>query len=153
MNDREIIVGENCVCSFSEDAGCFTGFINWDDKNICDLYLHCRQDDRQERLLVKLGFDAIYHDRVYWTNEAVQFVCGRFIPYFRKKTGVQNDNLEELLPKYLSPCAIEFGIDGLIVIGFHGIGIGGLVYDLFASGKISQGFTRLQDGCGDIPAV
>lgn len=153
MDGAKIVVCEGCVCTFAKDVGCFSGFINWDGENVCDLYLHCHPADRQGRLLIKLGFEAIYREREYWTEEAKRAACERFIPYFRHVTLSKDDLLEEVLPQYLYPCAIEFGIDGKLVIGFQSFYIGSRQSDLFVSGKVGVGFSSVKDGCYEIPII
>ena len=153
MDGSKIVVCDGCVCTYTEDVGCFSGFINWDGEHVCDLYLHCHPADWQGRLLIKLGFEVIYRERDYWTEKAKRAACGRFIPYFRHVTRSKDDLLEEVLPQYLVPCAIEFGIDGKLVIGFQSFYIGKRQSDLFVSGKVGVGFTSVKDGCYEIPLV
>lgn len=153
MSNQDITVCGDCVCRFTRNVGCFSGFINWDGKHVCDLYLHCHPADRQGRLLIKLAFEAIYREREYWTEKAKHVACDRFIPYFRHVTRSKDDLLEEVLPKYLVPCAIELGIDGKLVIGFQSFYIGSRQSDLFVSGRVGVGFTSVKDGCYEIPVV
>ncbi len=153
MDGSKIVVCDGCVCTFTKEVGCFSGFINWDGEYVCDLYLHCHPADRQGRLLIKLGFEAIYREREYWTEKAKRAACDRFIPYFRHVTRSKDDLLEEVLPQYLVPCAIEFGIDGRLVIGFQSFYIGSRQSDLFVCGKVGTGFTSVKDGCYEIPIV
>ena len=119
----------------------------------CVLYLHCNPADPVEKLIVQLGFDAIYHNQRYWTALAIWFACQRFIPYFRNITGSEDDLLEEVLPQHLVPCSIEFGIDGALEIGFQSFFIGKRQSDLYVSGKVGAGFTSVKDGCYEIPVV
>ncbi len=153
MEGSKIVVCGGCVCTFTEDVGCFSGFINWDGEHLCDLYLHCNPADLQGRLLIKLGFEAIFRERDYWTEEAKRAACDRFIPYFRHVTRAKGDLLEEVLPQYLVPCAIEFGIDGKLVIGFDSFYIGSRQSDLFVCGKVGAGFSSVKDGCYESPIV
>lgn len=153
MDGSKIVVCDGCVCTYTKDVGCFSGFINWDGEHVCDLNLHCHPADWQGRLLIKLGFEVICRERDYWTEKAKRAACGRFIPYFRHVTGSKDDLLEEVLPQYLVPCAIEFGIDGKLVIGFQSFYIGKRQSDLFVSGKVGVGFTSVKDGCYEIPLV
>lgn len=153
MKEREIVVCRNYKCLYSDDIGCFAGYIPWGTGDYCVLYLHCNPVDPVERVIVKLGFDAIYHDKYYWTALAICFACQRFIPYFRNITGSEDDLLEEVLPQHLVPCAIDFGIDGTLEIGFQSFLIGSRQSDLFVSGKVGFGFTSVKDGRNEIPIV
>ncbi len=153
MGGSKIVVCDDCVCTFSKDVGCFSGFINWDGEHVCELYLHCNPADWQERLLIKLGFESIYREREYWTEEAKRVACNRFIPYFRQITRSKDDLMDVLLSQYLVPCAIEFGIDGKLGIGFQSFYIGVRQSDLYVSGRIGFGLTSVKDGCYEIPVV
>ncbi len=153
MKDREIVVCGNYKCLYYDDIGCFAGYIHWRVGEYCVLYLHCNPADLVDKLIVQLGFDAIYHDRYYWTALAIWFTCQRFIPYFRNITGSEDDLLEEVLPQHLVPCAIQFGIDGTLEVGFQSFFIGNRQSDLFVSGKVGYGFTSVKDGCYEIPIV
>ena len=153
MDDTKIVVCEDCVCTFTRDVGCFSGFINWTGENVCDLYLHCNPADPVEKLIVQLGFDAIDHNRYYWTALAIWCTCQRCIPYFRNITGSEDDLLEEVLPQHLVPCAIEFDVDGSFGVGFQSFYIGNRKSDLFVRGKVGFGFTSVKDGCFEIPVV
>ena len=153
MKEREIVVCRRYKCLYSDDIACFAGHIPWGEDEYCVLYLHCNPADPVERIIVQLGFDAIYHDRYYWTALAIWFACQRFIPYFRNITGSEDDLLEEVLPQHLVPCSIEFGIDGALEIGFQSFFIGKRQSDLYVSGKVGAGFTSVKDGCYEIPVV
>lgn len=152
MTVRKIVVCNNVICSYSDDAGSFRGQIMWDNSPI-DLYLNCDPDDLKEQLIVKFAFEAVFHDKERWLKSAVDIACKRFIPYFRSAVGFSNDNMEEVLPQFLEPGFIELGIDGEIIIGFKGFYIGKRESNLDAIGTIGEGFKTLQDNGVTIPLV
>ncbi len=152
MGKKEIIVCDNVICTYSEDGGSFEGNIWW----MCwpvHIYLHCNPDDAKERLILKLAFEAIYRENEAWTKKARKYACKRFVPYFRHVSGSTDDNLEEILPEYLVPCAIELGADGMIVIAFQSFNIGRRASYLDVTGTVSGGFVTLQDNGVDVPIV
>ena len=150
MNRREIVVCNNVTCAYSNDVGCFVGQMLWLGSPVT-LYLQCNPDEPLDQLIVKLAFDAIYHERWYWTSEAIRFACKHFIPYFRFVSGSRDDLMEEVLPKHLIPSTIEFGIDGILGISFQDFWIGKKQSFLFASGPIGFGFCTLQENGEDVP--
>ena len=152
MQDRKSVVCNNVTCTYTDDVGSFKGEFMWDDSP-AELYLHCDPDDTKEQLIVKLVFEAIFHDKDHWKKLAIDFTCKRFIPYFRHISGSEDDNLEEMLPKFLVPCAIELGTDGMIVIAFQSFKIGRRESYLDVTGTISGGFVTLQDNGVDVPIV
>ena len=152
MKSRKIVVCNNVICTYTGDVGSFRGEFLWDGSP-AELYLHCDPDDSKEQLIVKLAFEAIFHDKDYWKKMAIDFSCTRFIPYFRHVSGSTDDNLEEMLPRFLVPCAIELGADGTIVIAFQSFMIGRRTSYLEVTGTIGDGFVTLQDNGIDIPIV
>ena len=150
MERRKIIVCNNVTCKYSIDVGCFVGHMVWLGAPVT-LYLRCDPDEPLDQLIVKLAFDALYHERDYWTSEAVDFACKHFIPYFRFVSGSRDDLMEEVLPKCLIPAAIEFGSDGVLGVSFQDFLIGKKQSNLFVSGPVGLGFCNLQENGEDIP--
>ena len=152
MEDWEIGDCNKVTCIYADDIGSFKGEFIWDDSP-AELYLHCDPDDSKERLIVKLAFEAIFHEKDRWQKLAVDFASGRFIPYYRHVSGSTDDNLEEILPKFLVPCAIELGADGVIVIALQSFKIGRRSSYLDVTGTVGGGFAILQDNGIDVPIV
>lgn len=152
MIHRKIVVCNNVICTYSNEIGCFVGRMCWLGTPIT-LYLRCDPNDTIEQLIVKLAFDALYHERDYWTSEAIDFACKLFIPYFRFVSGSRDDLLDKVLPKHLIPLAIEFGIDGVLGVSFQDFWIGRKRSNLFVSGPVASGFCKLQENGEEIPII
>lgn len=117
MKDREIVICNNVICSYSEDNGSFEGDLWW----LCwpvHLFLHCDPDDAKERLILKLAFEAVFRNSEKWTMAARTFTCDRFLPYFYSVAGPGSEKIlsKEFLYHALMPETIELDIDGKIVI-------------------------------------
>lgn len=153
MRDREITVCDDSICRYSIDAGCFIGEIEWLDDCFCELFLICSPYKPIDMLLVKLGFETLYRERESLTEKAIEYACSRFIPYFRYVSGSTDDLMEEVLPKHLIPCSIEFGINGAYAISFQSFYIGTVESNLIVNGQMGRGFLNLKDGCKVIPDV
>ena len=150
MKHRSIVVCNNVICTYSDDVGCFVGHMLWLGAPVT-LYLRCDPDEPIDQLIVKLAFDAIHRDRKHWTYEAIDFACKHFIPYFRFISGSKDDRMYEVLPEYLIPATIEFGIDGVIGMSFQDFWIGKKQSYLFVCGPVGIGFCSLQENGEDIP--
>lgn len=152
MNDREIVVCNNVICSYSEDRGSFEGDIWWLSWPV-HLFLVCDPDNAIERLILKLVFEAIFRESETWTNAARLYACNRFLPYFYSVAGPGSERIlsRNLLYHSLMPEMIELGVDGEISISFAGFHIGRRWSYLDVSGTISGGFFNAQDNGSDIP--
>ena len=153
MDIRKISICDIFTCTYTDDVGAYKGVIQWTGGHTCELFLHCNPDDPIERFLVQIGFEAIFKDRYYWTRIAILYACNRFVPYFHHIVGSDDDSMEDMLPNLLIPSAIEFGINGKLVIGFQSFLIGSRQSDLYVSGKVGTGFTSVKDGGYEIPFV
>ncbi len=153
MRSREIKICGDCICEYSIDAGCFIGEIEWCEGCNVELFLMCSPNKPADMLIIKLAFETLYREREFWTAEAIRYACARFIPYFRQVSGSEEDLMDEVLPHYLIPCSIEFGIDGSFAFAFESFSIGSRQSDLIVNGQMGRGFTNLKDGGNVIPDV
>ena len=152
MERRKIVVCNNVTCTYSNDVGCFVGRMRWLGAPVT-IYLHSDPNAPIDQLIVKFAFDAIYHERDYWTSAAINFACKHFIPYFRFVSGSMDDLLDEVLPQHLIPSTIEFGIDGVLGISFQDFWIGKKQSFLFVCGPVGSGFCNIQENGEDIPSL
>ena len=117
MNDREIVVCNNVICSYSEDRGSFEGDIWWLSWPV-HLFLHCDPNSAIERLILKLVFEAIFRESETWTDAARIYACNRFLPYFYSVAGPGSEKIlsRTLLYHSLMPETIELDINGEIIV-------------------------------------
>ena len=153
MDDFEIKLFNDTICTYSPDAGCFKGTIEWYEGCFVELFLLCSPYKPTDMLLIKLAFESLYREREVWTRDASNFSCDRFIPYFHHVVGSDDDLMDDMLQKLLIPWSVEFGIDGSYALAFESFSIGERQSNLIVIGQMGRGFTNLKDGGDNVPDV
>ena len=149
---QEITVCNSVKCKYDADIGSYKGEIQWFDDPV-DLYLHFNPEDKVEALMVKLAFEAVYHEKELWTEKAVKFACDVFIPFFYHVAGEGAELVltREELRRFLALSDIEINEDGELHMSFHPFAIGRRLSFLDIRGTIGGGFVELQDNGVTVP--